>query len=135
LPALEQGGVTRGAGTRLAARANCAQNNSQDSLIHAHRLVTGDSEILNSEGIVSEDNKGKRVRPKLSRRESIFLSVSDITTVALILIDLFYFLDVLKIGQGLLIAVNIIMVIVSYVAYQLKRKVRRRTIRAMRRDA
>jgi len=53
----------------------------------------------------------------------------------MILIDLFYFLDVLKVGQGLLIAVNIIMVIISYVAYQLKRKVNRRAIRAMRRDA
>lgn len=93
----------------------------------------GDVEILNSEGSVSEDNKkGKRVRPTLSRRESAFLSVSDIITVAMILIDLFYFLDVLKVGQGLLIAVNIIMVIISYVAYQLKRRVRRRTIRAMR---
>jgi hypothetical protein len=96
----------------------------------------GDIEILNSEGSVSEDNKkGKRVRSTLSRRESTFLSVSDIITVAMILIDLFYFLDALKIGQGLLIAVNIIMVIISYVAYQLKRRVRRRTIRAMRRDA
>ena len=63
------------------------------------------------------------------------MSVSDIITVAMILIDLFYFLDVLKVGQGLLIAVNIIMVIISYVAYQLKRKVNRRAIRAMRRDA
>lgn len=76
-----------------------------------------------------------RIRSKLSRRESIFLSVSDIITVAMILIDLFYFLDVLKIRQALLITVNITMVIVSYVAYQLKRKVRRRTIRAMRREA
>ena len=96
----------------------------------------GDNEIINSEVNVSEDNmKEGRIRSKLSRRESIFLSVSDIITVAMILIDLFYFLDVLKVGQGLLIAVNIIMVIISYVAYQLKRKVRRRTIRAMRRDA
>lgn len=95
----------------------------------------GDVEILNSEGSVSEDNKKKRIRSKLSRRESTFLSVSDIITVTMILIDLFYFLDVLKIGQGLLIAANIIIVIASYVAYQLKRKVRRRTIRAMRRDA
>ncbi len=96
----------------------------------------GDIEILNSEGSITEDNKKeKRFRPKLSRQESIFLSVSDIITVAMILIDLFYFLDVLKIGQGLLIAANIIIVIASYVAYQLKRKVRRRTIRAMRRDA
>ncbi len=96
----------------------------------------GDKEIINSEASVSEDNtKERRIRPKLSRRESIFLSVSDIITVAMILIDLFYFLDVLKVGQTLLITVNITMVIVSYVAYQLKRKVRRRTIRAMRRDA
>ncbi len=96
----------------------------------------GDVEILNSEGSIAEDNRGeRRVRSMLSRRESIFLSVSDIVTVAMILIDLFYFLDVLKIGQGLLIAANIIIVIASYVAYQLKRKVRRRTIRAMRRDA
>ena len=96
----------------------------------------GDIEILNSEGGFSEDNKKeRRVRSMLSRRESIFLSVSDIITVVMILIDRFYFLDVLKVGQGLLIATNIIMVIVSYVAYQLKRKVRRRTIRAMRRDA
>ncbi len=96
----------------------------------------GDIEILNSEGGFSEDNKKeRRVRSKLSRQESIFLSVSDIITVAMILIDLFYFLDVLKIGQGLLIAANIIIVIASYVAYQLKRKVRRRTIRTMRRDA
>ena len=92
--------------------------------------------IIISEVSVSEDNmKEGRIRSFLSRRESIFLSVSDIITVAMILIDLFYFLDVLKVGQGLLIAVNILMVIVSYVAYQLKRKVRRRTIRAMRRDA
>jgi hypothetical protein len=92
--------------------------------------------IIISEVSVSEDNmKEGRIRSNLSRRESIFLSVSDIITVAMILIDLFYFLDVLKVGQGLLIAVNILMVIVSYVAYQLKRKVRRRTIRAMRRDA
>ena len=95
----------------------------------------GDIEILNSEGSVAEDNtKEGRIRSTLSRRESIFLSVSDIITVAMILIDLFYFLNVLKVGQGLLIAVNIIIVIVSYVAYQLKRKVNRRTIRAMRRD-
>ncbi len=92
--------------------------------------------IIISEVSVSEDNmKEGRIRSNLSRRESIFLSVSDIITVAMILIDLFYFLDVLKVGQGLLIAVNILMVIVSYVAYQLKRKVRRRTIRAMRRNA
>ncbi len=96
----------------------------------------GDVEILNSEGSVAEDNmEERRVRSMLSRRESIFLSLSDIVTVAMILIDLFYFLDVLKVGQTLLIDVNIIMVIVSYVAYQLKRKVRRRTIRAMRRAA
>ena len=54
----------------------------------------GDVEILNSEGSVSEDNmKEKRIRSKLSRRESTFLSVSDIVTVAMILIDLFYFLE------------------------------------------
>jgi len=96
----------------------------------------GDSEIINSEVSVPEDNiKERRIRSKLTRRESVFLSVSDIITVAMILIDLFYFLDVLKVSQGLLITVNIIMVLVSYVAYQLKRKIRRRTIRAMRRDA
>ena len=96
----------------------------------------GDHEIINSEVSVPEDNiKERRIRSKISRRESIFLSVSDIITVAMILIDLFYFLDVLKVSQGLLITVNIIMVLVSYVAYQLKRKIRRRTIRALRRDA
>ena len=56
-------------------------------------------------------------------------------TVAMILVDLFYFLDLFKIDQGLLVAANIIMVTVSYVAYQLKRRIRKRAIRAMRRAA
>jgi len=79
----------------------------------------------------SRDNSitNKKIRQKISKRESVFLTVSDILVFATILLNISYLGNITKLNRWLLLAINIIMVILSYLTYQLKRIIRKRIFR------
>lgn len=76
----------------------------------------------------SIENKinNKKLRSHISKRESIFLSFSDILTLVTILLDVSYLGNMIEINRGLLWAINGVILILSYYAYQLKKRIRKR---------
>lgn len=87
-----------------------------------------DVKKLDNNKLDSIENKinNEKLRSHISKRESIFLSVSDILTLVTILLDVSYLGNMIEINRGLLWAINGVMLILSYFAYQLKRRIRKR---------
>jgi hypothetical protein len=90
-----------------------------------------DKKKLDNKKFDSRENKKnkKELRRYVSKRESIFLSVSDILTLVTILLDVSYLGNITEINRGSLWAINGVMLILSYFAYQLKRRIRKRMLR------
>ncbi|MBN2334762.1 hypothetical protein JXL21_04330 [Candidatus Bathyarchaeota archaeon] len=66
--------------------------------------------------------------------ERLYLTVTDFLMIAMILVDLLYWGGYLEIGNGNIMAANVIIVALSYVGYEMKKRIRRRTIRRKKKE-
>jgi hypothetical protein len=77
-----------------------------------------------------KSNLGRR-GPELSRRERIFLAVVNVLVIGILISDLWYFLGLVIVTDLRLLAIsNICVMILAYFSYVMKRRIRRRIIRA-----
>lgn len=73
------------------------------------------------------------IRSRLSKRERFFLTICDLLTVTIVLVDLMFFMGFVKVSNLMILAlVNIGIVGVSYFSYKLRRRVRRTVLRELR---
>lgn len=79
----------------------------------------------NETGSINNKKRGRYI----SKRESIFLSVIDVLTLITILIDGSYLGKLIEFNRGHLWAINGVMLISSFFAYQLKKIIRKRASR------
>ncbi|MFH2111147.1 MAG: hypothetical protein ABIJ47_07820 [Candidatus Bathyarchaeota archaeon] len=82
-----------------------------------------------------DEKKGKGEEPRPQRmitdREKLYLSVGDILMILTILVDLLYLSDVIQLAGNDLLALNVLVVSISFVVYQLKKRVRKRAAREL----
>jgi len=73
------------------------------------------------------------IRARLSKRKRILLSLCDLLIVTVVLVDLMFFIDFLKISNLIaLTIVNISVVILSYYSYKLRKRIVRNVIKESR---
>lgn len=73
------------------------------------------------------------LRARLSKRKRILLSLCDLLIVTVVLVDLMFFIDFLKISNLIaLTIVNISVVILSYYSYKLRKRIVRNVIKESR---
>lgn len=77
-------------------------------------------------------NKTERIRSRMTQNEKIFILASDLLSVITIITDLFQLSGVIRLDLTLIVIINLIMLIVSFTGYKMKKRVRMRTIKAMR---
>ena len=76
---------------------------------------------------------------EISKRQLIFLSISDFLIIVVIIVDLLYISELIPITPGDMMMINVVTVSISFVGYQLKKRLRhlliilkRRTIKSLR---
>ena len=80
-----------------------------------------------------EGSNSERRIPELSRRERIFLAVVNVLVIGILISDLWYFMGLVIVSDLRLLAIsNICVMILAYFSYVVKRRIRRRIIRAER---
>jgi hypothetical protein len=80
-----------------------------------------------------DEEKPAEQRPRLNitDREKLYLSVGDILMILTILVDLLYLSDVIQLAGNELLALNVVVVSISFVVYQMKKRVRKRAAREL----
>lgn len=80
-----------------------------------------------------EKERGEEPRPQtnMTGRERLILSLGDLLMILTILVDLLYLSDIIQLPQNELLAINVLMVSISFVVYQMKKRVRKRTAREL----
>lgn len=74
----------------------------------------------------------KMIKSRLSERERIFLTICDLLTVTMVLVDLMFFMGFVKVSNLMILAlVNIGIVGLSYFSYKHRRGVRRTVLREL----
>jgi len=81
---------------------------------------------LDEEKPPQEDKKPSRV---ITDRERLILSLGDLFMIILILFDLIYLGGLIQINSGYVLALNVVAVAISFVVYQMKKRIRKRAIR------
>jgi len=72
------------------------------------------------------------IKSRLSQRERIFLTICDLLTVAIVLVDLIVFMGLAKISNLMILTlVNIGIVGLSYYSYKLRKRVGRIVLREL----
>lgn len=75
----------------------------------------------------------KIIKSRLSKRKRILLSLCDLLIVMVVLVDLSFFIDFLKISNLIaLTIVNISVVILSYYSYKIRKRVVKTVIKESR---
>ena len=83
---------------------------------------------------MDEENKSeKEQKPSLliTKKEMLYLSIGDMLMIVMILVDLLYLSGLIQLSGKIILIVNVLVVSISYVIYEMKRRVRKRTIREM----
>jgi hypothetical protein len=83
---------------------------------------------------VDEENKSEKEQkpsPLITKKERLYLSIGDMLMIVMILVDLLYLSGLIQLSGNDILAVNVLVVSISYVVYEMKRRVRKRTIREM----
>ncbi len=81
-----------------------------------------------------ESRNSASFKSVMSKRERIFLSISDFLMLGMILIDLLYWGELLKIKSSYLLYSNVVVVAISYVAYELKKRIKRKNLRRIKKE-
>jgi hypothetical protein len=72
------------------------------------------------------------IKSRLSKRERIFLTICDLMTVTIVLVDLMFFIDFVKISNLMILTLlNIGIVGLSYFSYKFRKKVRRTVLKEL----
>ena len=66
---------------------------------------------------------------EITKKQLLFLSVSDFLIIVVIIVDLMYISDLLPIAPGDMMTINVVTVSISYVAYQIKKRLRKINLR------
>ena len=85
-------------------------------------------------GALDEENppqENKKPRRAITDREKLYLSLGDLMMIIVILFDLLYLSGLIQINSGDVLALNVVAVAFSFVVYQMKKRIRKRTIREM----
>lgn len=69
---------------------------------------------------------GDGAKPRASRKESIFISLCNIFIVATMVADAWYFTGMLDVSLPSLTVANILVMLLAYISYQVKRRIVRR---------
>jgi hypothetical protein len=83
----------------------------------------------------SEDETilNKKENPiEITKRQLIFLSISDFLIIVVIVLDLLYISELVPISPGDMMMINIVTVSISFVGYQIKRRLRKINLRKRR---
>lgn len=81
---------------------------------------------------MNEENKSEKEQkpsPLITKKERLYLSIGDMLMIVMILVDLMYLSGLIQLSGKIIIIVNVLMISISYVIYEMKRRVRKRTIR------
>jgi len=81
---------------------------------------------------MDEENKSeKEQKPRslITNKERLYLSIGDMLMIVMILVDLLYLSGLIQLSGKVIIIINVLVVSISYVIYEMKRRVRKRTIR------
>jgi len=78
---------------------------------------------INSEDQVN--NLEKEESTEITQRQRIFLSISDFMIIVVIVVDLLYIGELLSFAPGDMLMINVVSVAVSFVGYQLKKRIRK----------
>lgn len=79
------------------------------------------------------DKIDRIIKSRLSKRKRVLLSACNLLTVTVILVDLMFFVELLKISNlKLLTLVNIGVVLLSYYSYRLRKRMFRKIIEESR---
>ena len=62
---------------------------------------------------------------EISKRQLIFLSISDFLIIVVIIVDLLYISELIPITPGDMMMINVVTVSISFVGYQLKKRLRK----------
>jgi archaellum biogenesis protein FlaJ (TadC family) len=76
----------------------------------------------------SEDNKNKVEKEETSeitQRQRTFLALSDFLIIVVIVVDLLYIGELLSMAPGDMMTINVVSVAISFVGYQLKKRIRK----------
>jgi hypothetical protein len=65
----------------------------------------------------------------MSTKERVFLSLADFSTILMVIVDLLYFGGLFEIDGTVFMVLNVVVVGVSFVGYQLKKRIRKRVER------
>ncbi len=71
---------------------------------------------------VSNEKEGS---PEITKNQQRFLSFSDFLIILVIIIDLLYVGELLVTAPGNMLLINVVSVTISYVAYELKKRIRK----------
>ena len=80
-----------------------------------------------------EPKETLRMKPIYLGKEKLWLTVSDILTLTMIIVDMLYWGGNLSIASGYMITGNIAVVFIAYISYEMKRRVKKRTLRKLKR--
>ncbi len=71
----------------------------------------------------------KRTSRIMTDRQKLILSLGDLMTIIVILVDLLYLGGLIQLSGGDMLALNVIAVAISFVVYQMKKRIRKRAAR------
>lgn len=74
-----------------------------------------------------------RMKPIYLGNEKLWLTFSDLLTLTMIIVDMLYWGGNLSIASGYMITGNIAVVFIAYISYEMKRRVKKRTLRKLKR--
>lgn len=80
-------------------------------------------------GEENKSEKEQKPRSLITKKEMLYLSIGDMLMIVMILVDLMYLSGLIQLSGKIIIIVNVLVVSTSYVIYEMKRRVRKRTIR------
>jgi len=72
-----------------------------------------------------ENKVEKEESVEITQRERTFLAISDFLIIVVIVVDLLYIGELLSIAPGDMLMINVVSVAISFVGYQLKKRVRK----------
>jgi hypothetical protein len=69
--------------------------------------------------------------PVISKREKLILSIGDLLMIVMIIVDLLYLSGLIQLNSGDVLALTVFVLSISFVVYQMKKRIRKRTAREL----
>lgn len=78
-----------------------------------------------------EPQSDKKPGSVITRRERLILSIGDLLMIIMIIVDLLYLSGFIQLNSGDILALTVFVLSISFVVYQMKKRIRKRTAREM----